>query len=354
MGRRRLTDLKYVHAFVDRTGRPRFYFRRHGKRVRLIGVPGSREFLDSYAAAFGSQALSNPSSRQPAAPGTFAALANAYFASSYYRALAAVTRTDYRRVLDRFLKEHGHRRVDQMTRAHVDVVIGKMADRPGAGIILLKRLRTLVRYAMAIGWIDRDPTAGAKSYRSKEIHTWTEDEIGTFEKRWPLGARERLAFVLLLYTGQRGSDVRRMTWADIAGDTIRVVQRKTGTKLIVPLHPALQAALARAPRDHLNILATAYKKPFSEKGFQNMVSAAIREAGLPSRCKAHGLRKASARRLAESGATEKQIAAITGHKTLAEVQRYTRAADQESLARQAVEKQKLNETGKLADRKMAN
>ncbi len=145
-----------------------------------------------------------------------------------------------------------------------------------------------------------------------------------------------------------------MTWADIAGDTIRVVQRKTGTKLVLPLHPALQAALALASRDHLNILATAYMKPFSEKGFQNMVSAAIREAGLPSRCKAHGLRKASARRLAESGATEKQIAAITGHKTLAEVQRYTRAADQESLARQAVEKQKLNEIGKLADRKLAN
>jgi enterobacteria phage integrase len=117
---------------------------------------------------------------------------------------------------------------------------------------------------------------------------------------------------------------------------------------------ALQAALALAPRDHMNMLATAYKKPFSEKGFQNMISAAIRAAGLPTRCKAHGIRKASARRLAESGATEKQIAAITGHKTLAEIQRYTRAADQETLARQAVEKQKLNEIGKLTNRKMAN
>jgi enterobacteria phage integrase len=104
----------------------------------------------------------------------------------------------------------------------------------------------------------------------------------------------------------------------------------------------------------MNMLATAYKKPFSEKGFQNMISAAIRAAGLPTRCKAHGIRKASARRLAESGATEKQIAAITGHKTLAEIQRYTRAADQETLARQAVEKQKLNEIGKLTNRKMAN
>jgi enterobacteria phage integrase len=129
-------------------------------------------------------------------------------------------------VIDGFLEQHGHRQVKQMTREHVDIVIGKMASKPGAGIVLLKRLRTLVRYAMALGWIDRDPTAGAKSYRSKEIHTWTEEEISIFERRWAKGSRERLAFSLLLYTGQRGSDVHRMLWNDCVGDTIRVAQQK--------------------------------------------------------------------------------------------------------------------------------
>jgi enterobacteria phage integrase len=74
-----------------------------------------------------------------------------------------------------------------MSREHVDIIIGKMANKPGAGTILLKRLRTLVRYAIALGWTDRDPTAGVKSYRSKEIHTWNEEEIAIFEKRWPEG-----------------------------------------------------------------------------------------------------------------------------------------------------------------------
>ena len=49
-----------------------------------------------------------------------------------------------------------------------------------------------------------------------------------------------------------------------------------------------------------------------------------------------GLRKAAARRLAEAGCTAHQIAAITGHRTLAEVQRYTQAADQGRLARDAM------------------
>jgi hypothetical protein len=44
------------------------------------------------------------------------------------------------------------------------------------------------------------------------------------------------------------------------------------------------------------------------------------------------------RRLAESGATTKQIASISGHKTLGEVERYTAAADQRRLSRGAIAK----------------
>jgi enterobacteria phage integrase len=152
-----------------------------------------------------------------------------------------------------------------------------------------------------------------------------------FERRWPEGCRERLTFALLLYTGQRGSDVYRMTWADIVGDTIRVAQQKTAAKLAIPIHDALQRELAVASHSYETILVTAYGKRFSLKGFGNIISNAIRAAGLPKRCKAHGLRKAAARRLAEAGCSANEIAAITGHKTLAEVERYTRAADQERL-----------------------
>ena len=39
------------------------------------------------------------------------------------------------------------------------------------------------------------------------------------------------------------------------------------------------------------------------------------------------------RLLAENGASENQLAAVSGHKSLAEVQRYTKAADQAGLAK---------------------
>jgi Phage integrase family len=85
-----------------------------------------------------------------------------------------------------------------------------------------------------------------------------------------------------------------------------------------------------------------------------MVSTAIHEAGLPDRCKPHGLRKAAARRLAEAGCSASEIAAITGHKTLAEVERYTRAADQVRLAQQAIRKQIETGSGKLRSDEVAN
>lgn len=350
--------MKYLHAFKDRHKEWRYYFRRHGRRIALPGPFASVEFNEAYAAAL-AESTGVPQKRRVAKHGTFAALATRYYGSPDYKGLSPSSQTNYKRVIDSFLEKHGHRLVSQFTREHVDIIIGDMSETPGAGIVLLKRIRTLCRYGLAIKWLKQDPTAGAKSYKSKEIHTWTEDEIEKFEKYWASGTKQRLGFALHLYTGQRGSDIHDMVWSDIAADTIQVVQEKTDQeesdeKLIIPLHRALQRELSLVKRGHVAILTTAYGKPFTVKGFANFMSDAIREAELPECCVPHGLRKAAARRLAEAGCTSKQIAAITGHKSLAEIERYTRKADQVKLARQAIEKQSGNKSGKPTLKLVAN
>ncbi len=333
--------IKYVHGFKDRHGHQRYYFRRHGKSVALPGAPGSREFQDAYSAAVG-EAPAPPINRAPILRGSFRELSHAYYASPSFLKLSPTTRRNYRRVIEKFCEEYGNKSVQGMSKSDVDRVIGALADKPGAAIVLLKRMRTLLNYAMKLEWIDRNPTTQADTFRSQEIHTWTEDEITQFEAFWPVGSKQRLGFALHLYTGQRGSDVHRMTWADVRGDSIRVVQKKTGAKLVIILHPALQSVLAAWPRSNVAIITTERGRSFSSNGWKNFMSSAIRRAGLPERCKAHGLRKAAARRLAEAGCSASQIAALTGHKTLAEVERYTRAADQEKLNRQAIQKQVEN------------
>jgi integrase/recombinase XerD len=87
------------------------------------------------------------------------------------------------------------------------------------------------------------------------------------------------------------------------------------------------------PSGHLTFLVTSQGKPFTPAGFGNWFRDRCNEAGL-HHCSAHGLRKATV--LAERGATPHMIQSITGHRTLHEVENYTRAARQALLADEAM------------------
>jgi hypothetical protein len=62
-------------------------------------------------------------------------------------------------------------------------------------------------------------------------------------------------------------------------------------------------------------------------GLHKLVPRYVSRSLLPGQS-AHGLRKATCRRLAEAGCSANEIAAISGHTSLREVERYTKAADQ--------------------------
>jgi integrase len=125
-------------------------------------------------------------------------------------------------VIERLVRDEsiGHRLVRQMTREHVSKIVARRMATPGAGNDVLKKLRILLRFAIDNGLRRDDPTLRIKSFEESEHHTWTDQKISIFEKRWPLGTRERTAFAVLLYTGQRAGDVCKMSWRDIEGDSI--------------------------------------------------------------------------------------------------------------------------------------
>ncbi|HEX9324851.1 MAG TPA: tyrosine-type recombinase/integrase, partial [Xanthobacteraceae bacterium] len=172
--------------------------------------------------------------------------------------------------------------------------------------------------------------------RSVGFHAWTEDEIATFEASHPIGSRARLALGLLLYTAQRRSDVIRMGRQHVREGAIQVRQQKTGASLLIPMHQDLVEIIAATPGDNLTFLTTQFGKPFTPAGFGNWFRHRCNEADLPKNCAAHGLRKAACRRLAEAGCSANQIAAISGHVSLSEVEHYTKSADQLRMARQAI------------------
>jgi integrase len=341
-------SLNYVHRFKDRHGHLRHYFRRPGyPRVALPGRPGSAEFMGAYQAALETQPL--PIGANKIAPASLDALVHAYYASPEFRQLAPITQATYRNRLERLRAVHGSKPVVGLRREHVRAIMAAKLDTPAMANGLLKVLRILMRFALNEGWRQDDPTFRVRAFRSQSegVVTWSEEDINDFEACHPPGSRARLALRLLLYTGQRKSDVVRMGRQHVRGGRIDVRQQKTGTRLSLPIHPALWTELDAIPADQLTFLITAEGRAFTAAGFGNWFSNCIREAGLPAGRSAHGLRKACARRLAEAGCTTHEIAAVTGHASLHEVERYTRAADQERLADTAMEalhtKQKRNE-----------
>lgn len=325
------------------------YRDRHGKvrwRFRKVGVPEAQTTLPFESAEWWAWYAAVQQGERPAVganrttPGTFDSLIATYYQSSNWKLLRPATQSAYRGEIERFRGHHGAKRVGDLTSLHINRMMDLKATTPAAANNLLRILRVLMGFAKQRGWRKDNPAENVRKlrYRSDGFHTWSEPEIEAFERNWPLGTRERLAFDLLLYTGQRSADVRQMTLGQIRDGMISVVQEKTNAELHVPVHPALAASLEACKSKHLVLLTTHFGQPFTAKGFGNWISAAARKSGLPSGCSAHGLRKAAARRLAEAGCTAHQIMAVTGHRSLKEVERYTRAADQLSSAKRAIAK----------------
>lgn len=327
-----------VTLMVDRHGKRRYRFRRKGFRtVYLPGLPGSPEFVAAYeAAADGSTSRVEPGAGRTI-PGTVHALAVLIYASAEWAQLSATTQKTYRGIIERIRRDYGTLPVKPMTRGNVLTMRDARKDTPAAANNLLKVLRWMMAFAVSRGLRDDNPVIGIKPLKigGDGFHTWTEAEIAKFEKRWPVGTKERLAFDLLLWTVQRSGDVRRMGRQMLRGGRLDFVQEKTGAALSLPVLPPLAASLAHVPADQMLFVVTQFGAPYTAKGFGNWFSAACRAAGLPH-CSAHGLRKSGATRLADNGCSEAEIMAWTGHQTAKEVQRYTRARSQRTLADRAV------------------
>jgi integrase len=329
---------KFVQAFIDRNGKPRFYLRRPGfKSVPLPGLPWSPQFMEVYEAALSGQPSQIGASRTK--PGTISAAIIGYYHDQSFLALAPSTQQPLRGILEHFRTEHGDKRIALLQRQHIVKILG--SKKRFAARHWLMAIRGLMKYAVENGLREDNPATGVKlpNLKTDGYHSWSEPEIEQFERRHRPGTRARLALALLLYTGQRRGDVIRLGRQHIRDGVVYVRQQKTGIELAIPIHATLQAVITETPANHLTLLTTQTGKPFSAAGFGNWFRDRCNEAGL-AHCSAHGLRKAAARRLAEAGCTMHEIAAITGHASLSEIQRYTKAVDQKRLALSAMEKAK--------------
>jgi integrase len=289
--------------------------------------------MAAYQAALGSEATPIGADKR-SKPGSVSAAIASYYTSRGFKALAASSQVVRKAVLEAFRREHGDMILAAMPKKFIVALLETMT--PAAARNCFKALRALTEHCIDIDMLKEDPTLGIRLRPTKgELHTWTEEEIAQFEARHSIGTRERLALALGLYSGQRRGDVIRMGRQHVRDGVLHVKQSKTGATLAIPIHSELAHVLDAVPPTQMTFLQTLRGKPFAGKAFTQWFAVACNRAGLDARCTFHGLRKAACRRLAEAGCTVHEIAAISGHKSLKEVERYTKAADQARLARNA-------------------
>jgi enterobacteria phage integrase len=306
-----------------------------GPRLRLPSDPTSQAFRNAYAAALASYEIVPTVKRDTA--DSFGALIESYLRSGAFTGLADMSKPGYMSRLTTMREEHGHRSVAGLTRERIEKgFLAPLADRPAAQLDTLKKLRILIRHAIDKRQLSNDPSLGIKRPKTKEVRAWTDAEMSAFERRWPIGTKQRTAYALMLNAGTARVDVHRITWAQIDHESVDYTRHKSKVAVQIGIAAALRAALDSAPREHVTVINTEFGKPFTIDGFSGFMRDAMRAAGLPLDCKPHGLRKTLGRLLADAGASAHDIMAALGHTTLAQAEKYTREADRRRGGRRAV------------------
>jgi integrase/recombinase XerD len=335
--------LKYLVEDVDRHGNVRCYVRMPGRpKARIKERFGTDEFMAAYNAA-----TANTGNRQrqarAAQHGSFRHLCQQYYASATFKGLDGSTQSWRRRALDLICEKNADKPVAMMSSRHVRKLRDELADTPGAANNRLKALKALFAWATEEEEANHDPTVGVKKipYVTNGHHSWTPGEIEQYNTRHPLGTKPRLAVDMLRFTTGRREDAVRLGPQHIRDGRVRFTQAKNEHRnpieIDIPLHPDLKASIAATKTGSVTFLVTEYGKPYTPAGFGNAMRDWCDQANL-RHCSAHGLRKATPTQLAEKGATPHELMAVTGHRSLEEVERYTRAAEKKKLADSAMAK----------------
>jgi integrase len=296
---------------------------------------GTPEFQAEYQDAVAGKL--RPKENGPVA-GSFAWHVARYRESSSWLALSAATRRQRENILRQVLATAGNEPIGRIDRQAIVAGRERRAKTPFQARHFLATMRGFFRWALENGYVKSDPMADVKitKPRTNGFPAWTDAEIDKFERRWPVGTRERVMFDIFLYTGLRRGDAAILGKQHVRKGIITIDTEKTGTRVTIPMLPELARTLKAGPVGDLAYIVTTGGQPMSKEVIGNLFRVACRKAGVEK--SAHGLRKSAATRAANRGATVAQLEAIFGWEGGRMASHYTRSADREALAKAAMSK----------------
>jgi integrase len=332
----------HLHTERTRHGKRVWYVRvGKGRRIRIRAEYGTASFTAAYNAAITGKAAD---AETPFNTRSLGWLIDRYRESADWAKLSLATRRQRQGILRSVTETAGREpftRIDKMT---IERGTERRAAKPHAQRHFLQTMRGLFQWAVKAKHADNDPTSAIRTIRpSTEGHTpWPDDWCEKYERRWPLGTRERVAYEVVLNTGLRRGDAARLGSPHVKNGvaTLRTekhAQDKLGEIVTIVITPSLQAALDAGPIGEFTFICSKKGQPMKKESFGNWFGEVCRATGIPGT--AHGLRKTRATRAANSGATEAELEAMFGWaRGSKEAAEYTRKADRVRLALRGAEK----------------
>ncbi|MFK4718907.1 site-specific recombinase XerD [Bradyrhizobium niftali] len=308
----------------------RFEFARYLRIATAISPP---EFMQAYFAALDS--LSKKAAAPPSTPRekTFYWLVDQYCRSEEFKRFDVLTQNDKRGVLNRFCESAGNLPYEAFRTEDVERSRDKRSATPGAADKLVKYLRSLFKWAVRKKHAKTNPAIGVEKINETEgWHTWTHSEVEKYRKHHEIGSKARLALEIMLNIGARRSDACRIGRQHEVDGYLEFVawkgrnRARTRKTIVARFTAELKLALSSTPTGDLTYLVNDLGRPFTIASFGNRMREWCDAAGLPQ-CSSHGLRKASAVGMAESGARAPELCALFGWSKLETAEIYIREAN---------------------------
>lgn len=333
-------NLPYLD-FVTANGRTYIYFRKGKIRKRLPDDSDSREFSDAYWDCRSGKAKSEGKY-------TWNNLIISYYKSADFKKLAKGTQANYRRHCEDIRTKNGDKDMRTFRRKNAIAARDALQETWSKANERVAVLSSLCRHAVDKEWIERNPVTDVKKLSGDEYEAWPDDKLTAYENAAAIHSVARTAFELAIGTGQRIGDFCVMQWSDFDGEYMAVAQEKTKAKIWVYCPGRLRAYLASLPKSGRHILARNLTQPLGKRRVQKAVEEVRERIGAlrgEDRLVIHGWRYTAARQLAEAGCSDAEIQSVTGHKTLAMVQKYRAQANQKRVSKAAQKRRDQNGNG---------
>lgn len=247
-----IQKLPYLNRHVNRHKKVMWCVRvdRTQPRIWIKAEYGSKEFMEAYRLAIAGTPLPKVHGLREGEAFTVGWAINRYMGSRQWAKLAPESRKQLSYQFTRIHANVGKLQLKRITPAVVMESRDKRAGVPSDANKFVRAVKLLFEFAVANTWVVLNPASGVGKLKTSKTGEgfviWRAEHLAAFERRWPVGTMQRLAYEIVRCTGLRRSDVCRFGPQHIREGGYSITPQKTAhTQAWLPTETSWRGWLSR-------------------------------------------------------------------------------------------------------------